>query len=361
MTISTYAELQGAVADWLERADLTNRITDFIALAETQFRRNRRMRVSRLMTRNTRTISAGYTSQPTRFIDVVSSVLSDGSSQWRLDPAPQTVLDGMSTIVGTGKPRFWAVVGDQIRYFPAPDTSYTESLTYYQAPESLSDSVTSNWVLAEFPDLYLFGALKEAGPFLKDADLLTMFEAKYASALEELRDSYRTQVGRLRNTELAMLVHDYDGSDLFGDSGAGVTPDPDPDPGDDETPSAFFFTAETDADPSTTYVSNSITVAGIDSGVEVVVTIDTTGILGARGYSKNGAAYTTSPGTAILGDQFTVRLTTEADLGTLFSTTLTIGGVSGTFSVTTAADPAYTASLDFSDARNSMYLPLIAA
>ena len=39
MTISTYSELQTAAGNWLNRSDLTSRLPEFIALAESRFNR----------------------------------------------------------------------------------------------------------------------------------------------------------------------------------------------------------------------------------------------------------------------------------------------------------------------------------
>src|SRR5262245_63411060 len=44
MSITTYTELQQAIADWLERADLAARIPDFIALFEATANRRLRLR-----------------------------------------------------------------------------------------------------------------------------------------------------------------------------------------------------------------------------------------------------------------------------------------------------------------------------
>ena len=44
MAISNYSELQTAVANWLDRDDLTARIPEFIALAEARFNRVLRLR-----------------------------------------------------------------------------------------------------------------------------------------------------------------------------------------------------------------------------------------------------------------------------------------------------------------------------
>ena len=45
MAISTYSELQTAVANWLDRDDLSARIPEFVALAETRMNRVLRIRI----------------------------------------------------------------------------------------------------------------------------------------------------------------------------------------------------------------------------------------------------------------------------------------------------------------------------
>ncbi len=44
MAISSYTSLKSAVADWLDRTDLTNQIPDFIGLAEIRHRRDFKIR-----------------------------------------------------------------------------------------------------------------------------------------------------------------------------------------------------------------------------------------------------------------------------------------------------------------------------
>jgi hypothetical protein len=100
----------------------------------------------------------------------------------------------------------------------------------------------------------------------------------------------------------------------------------------DVTPNAFTFTDVSSATPSTQYTSNTITVAGI-TGVAVV------SITGGT-YSKNGGGYTSAAGTAVNGDTFAVRHTSSASASTATNTVLTIGGVSDTYTTTTAAAAA---------------------
>ena len=59
MAIGTYAELQTAVANWLDRDDLTDRIPEFIALAEAKMNRN--LRISLMENVSTDILLAGGT------------------------------------------------------------------------------------------------------------------------------------------------------------------------------------------------------------------------------------------------------------------------------------------------------------
>jgi len=94
----------------------------------------------------------------------------------------------------------------------------------------------------------------------------------------------------------------------------------------------------TGAELSTLTVSDSIQVLGIDNDA----TISISGNSGE--YSINGGAYTASSGTVVLTDNVTVRQTSSPSHNTAVSTTLNIGGVSDSWTVTThtfAADPTH--------------------
>jgi hypothetical protein len=54
-------------------------------------------------------------------------------------------------------------------------------------------------------------------------------------------------------------------------------------------------------------------------------------------YKKNAGSYVSTPGTVVNGDTITVRVTSSASASTAVSAVLTIGGVSDTYTVTTAA------------------------
>lgn len=112
----------------------------------------------------------------------------------------------------------------------------------------------------------------------------------------------------------------------FGSSGGGGGGGPPP----DSTPDAFSFTSISDANLSVLVVSDPITV----NGINVPTTITTDGQ-----YRIGSGGYTSSSGSVVNGDQVYARLTTSASYSTPTTITVTIGGVPGTFTVTTKAAP----------------------
>ena len=114
----------------------------------------------------------------------------------------------------------------------------------------------------------------------------------------------------------------------------------------DTTPDAFTFTDRTNVAINTEFKSNAITVSGIDAPANISVTGGT--------YSINGAAYTSASSTVTVGNTVKVRKVSASTYSTTKSATLTIGGVSDTFSVTTMATPVDTTpdAFHFTDRTN---------
>ncbi len=104
----------------------------------------------------------------------------------------------------------------------------------------------------------------------------------------------------------------------------------------DTTQDAFSFEDQTVSATGSSTTSNSITVAGFDSPAIISIS-DPDNRDGA--YSINGEDFTAVTGTVENGDTVRVQLRSGGDEGTIEertkSVTLTIGGVSDTFSVTT--------------------------
>ena len=196
MALSTYSELKSAIANWLNRTDLTDEIADdFIKLTEADF--NAKLRIRPMEQIDTITIDSETETVPTGFIAVRSFYILSSSVKYPLEyitPANMFETRGGSR---TGKPRAYTIESDNetetFRFGPSPDTSYTGYLSYYKAISALSVSNTSNWMLANHPAVYLYGSLYHAANFLGGIDQtqLGQWLQMYSTALERCENNDR--------------------------------------------------------------------------------------------------------------------------------------------------------------------------
>ena len=101
-------------------------------------------------------------------------------------------------------------MGKAIKLSPTPDAAYTIELIYYSQLASLSDSRTTNNILAEFPSLYLYGACLEGAIFLNDSDEITRFDAIFNRTLVSIRES--EEKARYGGNVMTMTVQGDPGS-----------------------------------------------------------------------------------------------------------------------------------------------------
>ena len=185
MALDTFAGLKATIADYLNRDDLTSVIPSFITVAEAKF--NRKLRVRQMVKRANATLDTQYFAFPSDFLQ---------AKEFQLNTNPITYLQyvtqnqgdfGSSTLyIAVGKPQYYTIIGTQIQVIPTPDSSYTGELTYYGKIPELSNTNTSNWLLAYAPDLYLYGALVEASPYLKDDERLATWGQLYANSIGDI-------------------------------------------------------------------------------------------------------------------------------------------------------------------------------
>ncbi len=99
----------------------------------------------------------------------------------------------------------------------------------------------------------------------------------------------------------------------------------------DTTPDPFTFTSLANVSLNTILISNTITISGMNAVAPISIVGGT--------YAINGGAYTNIVGTVTNGDTVTVEMTSTGSYSTTTNAILTIGGISGTFSVTTLSSP----------------------
>lgn len=72
---------------------------------------------------------------------------------------------------------------------PVPNTTYTIELIYYLRIPALSDSATSNWMLTDHPDAYLYGTLYHGMIQLEyTADKIAGVKALFDQTLDQIME-----------------------------------------------------------------------------------------------------------------------------------------------------------------------------
>jgi hypothetical protein len=156
VAISTFAELKIAVENWLGRQELTNRIPEFIALAEDRIAL--KLRVRAMEASADLTINAQRVAEPTGFLEQIRLYRSS-DDQKGLDFFAPSVFWGRNAVNETGTPRIYTVEGQEFVFAPSPDTTSTGKILYYKRFTSLSVAGDTNWILSNARGLYLYGAL----------------------------------------------------------------------------------------------------------------------------------------------------------------------------------------------------------
>lgn len=163
MAITTYAELKTAVADWLDRSDLTSYMGDFVTLAEGYLNRNVMHR--KMITSTDLSPASNVYTLPTDYLHYVR-VVEKASVRRDLEFIPPAVADQRYADRASGISSNFTIVGDSLTAFPLSTNDI--ELTYRQKIPALSDSNTTNWLLTASPELYLRAAQFQALIFINE-------------------------------------------------------------------------------------------------------------------------------------------------------------------------------------------------
>ena len=202
MAISNYSELQTAVANWLDRDDLAARIPEFIVLCEARFNRSLRIRAMETLDISVDTVSGTSTvALPTGYVQMrdISLITSPITQLQYLTPEIMNRLNAGSL---TGKPETYTIIANNILFGPTPDSAYDISMLYYKTFDPLTALAPTNWVITNAPDVYLYGALLEAEPFLMNDQRVQL----WATALTQSITTLQEQDNKDRHSGSALRV-----------------------------------------------------------------------------------------------------------------------------------------------------------
>ena len=187
MAISTYSELNTAVANWLDRDDLTDRIPEFIALCEA--RCNRLLRIRAMEEKQTASTVAGQRNLalPTGFIQM-RNLQINASPIVPMQYVTPEIYDRLYGSASTGTPQMYTIIADEIQLGPTPASVQTIEMLFYKKFDALTALATTNWMITNAPDVYLYGCLLEAEPFIMNDPRVQLWATAFKQAITDMQE-----------------------------------------------------------------------------------------------------------------------------------------------------------------------------
>lgn len=210
MSFASYAELVDTICKWANRDDddFVTRVPDFIRLAEARMQRDLRPFSTRItnfsLPISATTGRAGPYPSLAGIVQVehVGLVVHDGNIAFSpamalVHETEADVLEWHAQTPRTGRPTRYTISGQDILVYPFPDVPkdslgvdsfYKVVLTMVGPSLSFAVPVTSgnfsfNPIVRDHPDLYLYGALVSAEPYLAHDERLPLWEKLFADTI----------------------------------------------------------------------------------------------------------------------------------------------------------------------------------
>ncbi|OOZ38341.1 phage adaptor protein [Solemya elarraichensis gill symbiont] len=201
MAITTYAELKTALADWSHRSDLTTKMGDFIVLAESRFNDALRIKAMNALEDLTAVLGSRFISFPTGMKKLNGLSLVSGTEWTPLIQLSASALD--KEISDTqGEPVYYAIT-NKIEFDCQSNNAYTVTARVF-TENGLSDSVTTNDLLAEYPNIYLFSSLVELFDYIGDETQSAKYNGKRNEAVKLANlNAHRSKAPAILTTELS--------------------------------------------------------------------------------------------------------------------------------------------------------------
>lgn len=176
----TYATLKADIAAELHRTDLTANIPNFIVRAESYLFRE--LQIKERQVSVTGTTTGGYAALPADYGSISKITVTYQGSTRALDYNPSPSISTYTDVY----PRYYTIENGQIKI---PNAGDGQAYTLYYIPDllPLSDSVTTNWLLDNAYDLYLYASVLEGARYTQNQAIIEPMTSAVAMALDSVK------------------------------------------------------------------------------------------------------------------------------------------------------------------------------
>ena len=180
--MQTYTDLTAAIGNWLQRADLNALLPNFVQLFEACA--NRRLRVRQQEATVELTPANGVVALPADYLSFRRLTFT-GNPRQELAFVEPSWLQAAYPNLAADIPRVFTIEGGNILTMPLDPGNTPLELVYFQQIPSLAANST-NWLMSQHPDLYLFGALAEAQAYTVNPDAAALWKSRRDELFDEI-------------------------------------------------------------------------------------------------------------------------------------------------------------------------------
>ena len=191
---TNYSELLTEVSNWLKRDDLDDDVATFVAFAEAKINKISRLSDQEVQASVVTTPGQFYTSVPAGFLDHIS-LTYDGDLYDPPEKVTIGVLDRYKDQTTQSTPTHFAISKSKYWWNFQPDSAYNLTARFWKKWNIANDD--TNWILENYPDAYLYGALVHGTRFIRHPN-----KAEWQAFAQEALDDIEYESSKQRKANL---------------------------------------------------------------------------------------------------------------------------------------------------------------
>jgi hypothetical protein len=184
MAFNNYGELKAELSAYLFHQRFLARYDSFTTLFEESA--NARLRVRPMEHVTSLTTVGGEVALPADYIlwRTIKPASSTRPPQDELEYVHPAYLPTSAT--SGGYPALFTIVNATLKIRPVDDVNAFEFHYYRKIPTLTGNDTNTNWLLANYPNAYLFGLMTEAGGLGRNAELAQLYKARRDEVFAEI-------------------------------------------------------------------------------------------------------------------------------------------------------------------------------
>lgn len=195
MALATFSDLSSALTSYLATTDYLGQYENWGYLVEAEVNRGMALpngEMAMLRTRHQEQVTTLTATAGQAYIDVATAL--PGFLEFRFvelatDPPRELAIESPQQYARfrfneSGVPGFFHLRDGRLYLRKTPDSAYTLNVSYYKAIDHLSAS-QDNWLMTNYPDVYLFGCLREAAYLMRTDEFpVALWAGRYVEAFK---------------------------------------------------------------------------------------------------------------------------------------------------------------------------------